>query len=245
MPLHERTSRHLDAVERLHLLVLEVQPDRVIRQDLRVHVATAQAAPREDGSAGGDREGPEVGRGDEVFAERWRVGLHLAVLEAGEDSVGPEGDEGDPAGVAVHGLEVVVVGATEVWVGTAEDEAEHGEQDVRRDHVSGRRGRLGVREVPGGNHGVEDVPEDGGDTGTTMGTSIMERLGEAFAQPQGRGVRAGTKNFVDEVDEVLLTEEDGDHEVGRGRTADLRGFWKTLVPDREDDQGGDIGKEDN
>jgi hypothetical protein len=58
-------------------------------------------------------------------------------------------------------------------------------------------------------------------------------------------VGSAGSELVEEVDEILLAEEDGDHEIGRRGGTDVLGPRGAPVTDYEGNQDGEIDKEDD
>lgn len=89
VPLRQRLVADLDAVERLHAAVLEVQARRVVAQLLGVDGGVAETRPRGDGAGRREDDEPEVGRPDEDVADG-RVPLSSGNVGRG-DVVRPKG----------------------------------------------------------------------------------------------------------------------------------------------------------
>ena len=58
------------------------------------------------------------------------------------------------------------------------------------------------------------IPRGRSDTRTTVETSIVEDFGKTLADPDWPGVWDENSDFVAEIDEFFLAEENADHEVG-------------------------------
>jgi len=58
-------------------------------------------------------------------------------------------------------------------------------------------------------------------------------------------MRDGYANLVHKIDKILLTEEDGDHEIGRCRRTNVNRIRCALISSYEDDQSSEVGKEND
>ena len=99
--------------------------------------------------------------------------------------------------------------------------------------------------VPSRNNGVHNVPDDSCYASTTVCATIMEDLRETAAKPKGSGVGARNSNLVDEVDEVLLTEEESNHEIGRSSGTDVWCRRPSFVASHENNERNKVGEEDD
>lgn len=158
--------------------------------------------------------------------------------------VSPESDEGDPTCEAMEGLEVVVEYHSEARCSCQDDRGEHGDDDPRSDQIV-PSSVIGILDIlPSRKDDIEDEPSDSRDTRTGMHPAIMEDLGEPPPDAEGDPVWDGTADFVEEVDKVFLTEEEGDHEIGGCGVSDVLDFGETVVFDHECHEPGHVGCED-
>lgn len=216
----------------------------VVGKFFGINFVVAKTTPREDSATGGNAQGPEVGSRDKVHAEGLRVLFQMAVFLSREDTVSPEGDECNPAGVTMDCLEVVVIDPTECGVCSSQNEAEHGAQNVGSDKVGERCRVSEVNVVAGNDNSVHDVPHDGGNTSTTVSTTIMENLRETAAKPEWGRMGASNGNLVYDVYEILLTEQEGNHEVRRGGSSNVWCRWPSLVARYKNDERSEVSNED-
>ena len=245
MPFEQGLAGDLQTIEGFHVTVLEVKTSSVIGEFFGVNFLSTETTPGEEGATGGNAEGPEVGSGDKILSDRLRVLVQVTILLSRENTVSPESHESDPTGVTVDGFEVVVISPTECGVCASQDEAEHGAQNVGSDKV-GEGGGLAPNDVIAScDNGVHDIPNDGCGTSTTVCATIMEDLRETAAKPKGSGVGARNSNLVDEVDEVLLTEEESNHEIGRSSGTDVWCRRPSFVASHENNERNKVGEEDD
>lgn len=133
VPLRQRLVADLDAVERAHTPVLEVQPGRVVAQLLGVDGVVSQPRPRGDRARCREDDEPEVGGAEEDVADG-RVPLPGSDVRRG-DVVRPEREQGSPSREPMERLEVVVVFPPQVRMGGRQDDDKHGDHDIARDDV--------------------------------------------------------------------------------------------------------------
>ena len=238
MPFEQRPVRHLDSVEGLHVLVLEVQACGVVGEHFGVDFAAAETRPGEQAAACGDEDAPETGGADERRAE----GLCGVRGNEGDGEVGvnPEGGEGGPAGEAVGGFEIVMEALADPGVGAREDNAEHNDEHIGC-------GRVG-NSVAGGlddqvfrrDGGVEKVPDNGGDTAAAVEAAVVEDFRELATNAEREGFWGAGEDLVDKIDEVFLAEEYRHHEVGRGCVANIGEVRVSFGTDHEDDESNEV-----
>lgn len=140
-----------------------------------------------------------------------------------------------------------MVGAAEARVRPCEDHDEECHEDPRAEHV-GEDVAVGVvvfAEQQRRFDSVHEVPDYGGDTAARVHAAVMEDFGEALADAQWPGVRRRGDDFVEEVEEVFLPEEDGGEEIGGGGRAEraLGGAAVRGAGD-EGDEDGEVDGED-
>ena len=114
----------------------------------------------------------------------------------------------------MESFEVIVELSSDSGVSSDKDNEEHANNNPTSNHVHQAILLLILSILHSSQDSVSKIPRSSSDTSTTVKTSIVEYFGKTLADPDRPGMRNENGDFVAQIDEFFLAEEDADHEVG-------------------------------
>jgi hypothetical protein len=114
----------------------------------------------------------------------------------------------------MESFKVIVELSSDSRVSSDKDNKEHANNNPSSNHVYQAILLLILSILHSSQDSVSKIPRSSSDTSTTVKTSIVEYFGKTLADPDRPRVWYQNGDFVAEIDEFFLAEENADHEVG-------------------------------
>ena len=128
----------------------------------------------------------------------------------------PEGHNCNLTSESMPHFEPVMGSRAEARMSTAQNDAEHQDKYIGSDDVWELIAARSLDEFSGGKSRVQEIPCHSSNAGTTVDAAIVEDESQSTSNEERRGMGNAGGDFVKEVYEILLAEENGDHEVSGG-----------------------------